>query len=187
MNVEETVAMNFKEIRDMPFEAGSSSGDYHKDLEYIKNNKRGSCTPKHYLLGLLCEKLGLSVNYLTYPFYWKDQPLPYPKNIQEIVYKLPLAYHLALSININGKIFFLDATWDPPLGKAGFYINETDGGLGNMQNAVVKTKGCVIHKSALARDSFVKKILKKRECATLNEAVFYNNELNQWLKEIRRS
>lgn len=176
----------YRRIRDFPFEMGSSRGDYSKDLRYIMENKRGSCSPKHYLLGYLCEKMGLSVVYVTYPFYWIDQPLCYPECIRHMIKDFSTVYHLAIKVYLERKYFLLDATWDSSLAKAGFPVNEIGKEVINGKVAVIPSGRPTIHKSALARDRFIKKQYERFEISK-QEKMHCNELFNKWLEGIRSS
>ena len=168
----------------MPFEVRLGKGGYHEDLTYIKACKRGSCSPKHYLLGSICEELGLQVVYLTYPFYWDELGVDYPDFIKRLAEEMPLTYHLAIEVWIGKEGFLLDATWDPPLEKMGFPVNKIGDELTNTKIAVVPCGKPVIHTSALRRDEYIKP-LKEKMAGTESEFEFYV-ALNAWLEQIRR-
>jgi len=181
--LEKKLVSIYKWVRDLPFEAKLGKRDYYEDLRYIITQKRGSCSPKHYLLGIICEKLGLSVRYLTYPFYWNDLDVPYPNSIKRLLKETLLSYHLAIKVHINREEFFLDATWDPPLGKVGFSTNLMGDELMNTRNAIVPCGKPITHVNALERDKHVKKFsIKKRNIKS--EIQFYI-AFNDWLEQIR--
>ncbi len=150
-DLESTIISTFKTIRDIPFETNLANQDFNKQLLSIMKEKRSSCSGKHYFLGLICEILEIKVEYLTYQFYWHKLSIKYPASIKKLAKKMPLTYHLAIRIHIDGSKFLLDATWDPPLKKAGFPINEIEDKLKNSQLAVESTEKPIIHESALER------------------------------------
>ena len=116
----------FLATRDMPFEVTSPGRKL--TLEETINNarvkKRGSCSSKHYLLGQDYQKLSIPVAFITCPFLWQDLKVDYPDQVRKLAEKMPIQYHLALGIITNNQLAIIDATWDLPLKKAGFLINE---------------------------------------------------------------
>lgn len=70
-------------------------------------------------LGKELKRLGIPVRYVLIKFDWNDLPIP-----KEIIKKKDDSEgcHLALKINVGNKWVFVDATWDPKLGKAGFPV-----------------------------------------------------------------
>lgn len=181
---EENLVMLYKWVRDFPFVAMSSTGNYFKDLMYIKVHQRGSCSPKHYFLGAIYESLGIPVKYLTYPFYWKDLDIDWPDSIKRLVEKMPLQYHLAIEITVDEQSFFLDATWDSPLEKVGFPVNRIGDKLTNTKNAIVPYNDPIIHQTAFERIEFKKRLLRERATKGIEDN-FYS-VLNTWLEDIRR-
>ncbi|MDD4137527.1 MAG: hypothetical protein PHT99_06500, partial [Methanoregula sp.] len=49
---------------------------------------------------------------------------------------MPVAYHLACRVRINGRWVLVDATWDRPLAKGGFPVNEYWDGYADTKCAV---------------------------------------------------
>ena len=183
MEIEDLIIRYYKSVRNMPFKIRLAEQNYYIDLTYTKNYRNGSCTTKHNYLGSLCEQLGLKIFYLTYSFYWKDLEVDWPDSIIESVQKMPLAYHLAISVQLNGEKVFLDATFDPPLKKAGFIVNEMGRKLTNTKNAVAPCKPLIVHTNALKRDSYMKKIKANKKVN--KEKIDFYTALNIWLSQIR--
>lgn len=183
---EKLVAKYYKLVSDIPFEIRLGQQNYYVDLMYTQIHKKGACTGKHYWLGFLCEQLGLRVIYLTYPFYWSELEIDWPKSLQKLVQKMPLSYHLAIGIQSNnGRKIFLDATWDSALKKAGFPVNKIGSKLVNAQNAVALHDEPVAHASALQHDEYIRK-LKAKKSIKKEEIEFYT-KLNEYLRTIRKS
>lgn len=160
--------------------------NYRKDLEYVQIHKRGSCSQKHYFLGRIYENLGLSVEYLTYPFYWYELPVAYPNFLKKLAERVPLTYHLAIRICVKKGKFFLDATWDSSLEKAGFPINKIGSELINTKIAVVPSGECIVHANALEREKFIEGINTLRGGKMSQEEVRFYTALNVWLEHIRK-
>lgn len=186
-NLEKRLAAIYKWVRDIPFEVRLDTEGHYKNLAYIKANKRGSCSQKHYFLGTIYEDLGVSVEYLTYPFYWHELPVAFPCSLKKLAKRLPLTYHLAIRICIEEKRFLLDATWDSPLEKAGFPINEMGSELTNTKIAVVPAGGCIIHANISEREKFIKTINASRGEKMSQEEIKFYIALNIWLEHIRKT
>jgi hypothetical protein len=54
----------------------------------------------------------------------------------KLVNEMPMGYHLACKAYINEKWVLVDATWDLPLKRLGFPLNESWDGVSNTLNAV---------------------------------------------------
>jgi len=117
-------------IRDIPYaRIGSLSPE-----KMLKVGK-GSCTPKHIFLAQNLEKISISSKFLIMPFYYKKLKIDYPPGNEDLINKMPIAYHVALKINFNGKWINADVTWDSKL--KGFPVNYNWNGKNNMKLAVV--------------------------------------------------
>ena len=79
----------------------------------------GGCLEKNEFLGAKLEQEGLQVKYILIDFDWKD--LPIPNHILELREDTQ-SQHLALKVKRDGKWIYVDASWDPPLRKAGFAL-----------------------------------------------------------------
>lgn len=186
-NRKETLIRIYEQTRDLPFWVNiGQAGNLNEILRDIKIHKKGSCSSKHYLLGSLCEKLGISVTYLTHPFYWQDLEVAYPNSIKGLADKMPLQYHLALKVSSNSESFILDATWDSPLEKAGFPINRIVKDLKDVKIAVVPFGECIIHKTAVERERFIKRALKGMNIDMVLWQEFFT-AFNTWLEGIRKT
>jgi hypothetical protein len=69
-------------------------------------------------------RLGVDVVYATFPFLWNDPDLRYPPELRQLATVLPVAHHLACRVRIKDRWVLVDATWDLPLKRAGFPVNE---------------------------------------------------------------
>jgi hypothetical protein len=163
----------------MPFEVKLSPVDYKRQILF---HRKGSCSPKHYFLGSVYTAMGAEVVYLTYPFFWKDLEVAYPPLLSGLTIKMPVTNHLAIKIKIGTEWFFLDATWDLPLGRVGFPVNNIDR-LRNTKNAVNPYGNPVVHRTISERINFVRVFLGT---PTASEVEFYA-ALNDWLNEVRRT
>jgi len=121
----------FEKIRDIPYAvipAINSATHYARILTVGK----GSCTPKHFLLRDMYERLGLSVLYVVYPFRWSDLEVDYPAHLRKLAEAMPVSYHLACRVEIGGKLVLVDATVDSPLKRLGLPVNGNWNGFSGM-------------------------------------------------------
>ena len=113
----------FTHIRDIPYSLEGPRADPGREMEQLLSRGRGSCGAKHYLLAEMFRRLGLNVIYATFAFSWNDPDLHYPPSLRELSACLPVIHHLACRVQIGRRWALVDATWDPPLAKAGFPVN----------------------------------------------------------------
>lgn len=73
--------------------------------------------------------------YATFAFSWNNPEIRYPPGLREIVRRLPVSHHLACRVRIGCRWVLVDATWDPPLAKAGFPVNRNWDGVADMRYA----------------------------------------------------
>jgi hypothetical protein len=146
----------FSHIRDIPYSFIVSIPDPKTSPEQLLVAGKGSCGPKHYLLAEMYRKLNLSVVFATIAFSWNDPDLRYPAELRKQVVWLPAAYHLACRVQIGCRWILVDATWDRPLGRAGFPVNDHWDGYSETRCAVKPLK-------SLVRTAF-RPILKNEPC-----------------------
>lgn len=184
MGPEESRIAVFERIRDMPYEIIADLKDpYDGPARTIKAG-RASCTPKHFLLGTMFEILDTPVQYVTYTFYWDDPDIDYPEDLRELARRAPLEYHLAIKAHIERRWVLVDATWDPPLKKAGYPVNESWDGISDTTNAV-KPLQEIVHDSAIERDDYTSRI---KEAFTEEDNVALDAfvaALNSWCRQLR--
>lgn len=176
----------FNHIRDIPYYLVPQIADPCAWAESILKLNKGSCSPKHYLLGIFFTRLGIPVKYVTYPFKWGKQPIQYPPELMELARGSPIGYHVACKARLNDKWVLVDATWDRALKKAGFSVNDPWDGLSDTLNAVVPFEE-VIHESLEARLEFV---TEKRLLYTEEEKLTYARfieKFNLWLESVRKN
>ncbi|MDP2923175.1 MAG: hypothetical protein Q8O30_05575 [Candidatus Omnitrophota bacterium] len=175
----------FEHIRDIPYAIVPELRDpYHGPDKLLKLN-RGPCQAKHYLLGRLFVRLGIPVQYATYSFGWNSSFIKYPQDLKKVVEGLPLAYHLACKAHINDKWILVDATWDLPLRKAGFRVNEKWDGVNDTMNAVVPVEE-VDHASIAERFRYeTERRSSHSEKEKANYAQFID-KFNIWLESLRK-
>ncbi len=162
----------FEWIRDMPFEVRKGEKGYLADITYILRERRGSCSPKHYLLGRIYEKMGLDVVYMIHPFLWQDQNIDFPNSLKKLSKRMPMCFHL----NISANNLLFDATWDPPLARAGFIVNE----ILSMKNGVLSCGESTIQLNKQKQAS-----AQERNQAEDDVRWEFYSQLNKWLNSLR--
>ena len=166
----------FEKIRDIPYAIVPELNDAQRYLEILTLGK-GSCTPKHFLLCSMYQQLGLSVLYAVYPFRWADVEVPYPPELRRLAEALPMSYHLACKVEIEGRLVLVDATLDRALEQMGLAVNKDWDGLLDMQ-LPMNPSG----EEELYHPSEASSLRAQPDEARL---AFYN-ALNRWLEEMRK-
>lgn len=133
----------FSHIRDIPYSLSVPMSGAETSAEKLLVAGKGSCGPKHYLLAEMFRKLNVSVVYATIAFSWNDPALHYPPGLREQAARLPIAHHLACRVQIGCRWVLVDATWDCPLAKAGFPVNDHWDGYSETRCAVKPLKSPV--------------------------------------------
>jgi hypothetical protein len=133
----------FSHIRDIPYSFVVSVQDPKTSPEQLLVAGKGSCGPKHHLLAEMYRKLNLSVVFATIAFSWNDPDLRYPPELRKEAVRLPVAYHLACRVQMGCRWILVDATWDRPLGRAGFPVNDPWDGHSETRCAVKPLKSTV--------------------------------------------
>lgn len=162
----------FSHIRDIPYAIVPEWRDSEDVERKMVTANRGWCGPKHHLLAWMFQYLGIEIRFTFIPFRWQDQNVRYPERLTELLPYIPTSTHLCCTALLNGTWQLLDATWDPPLRKAGFLVNKPWDGMSETTPAVVRFQ-------------------PKNEDATLYDVasrekrVEFVGLLNTWLEEIR--
>ncbi|MFC2017764.1 hypothetical protein ACFLTQ_00475 [Chloroflexota bacterium] len=167
----------FEGIRDIPYAVTLETQDSQKGPEEMLRSNRGSCQPKHYLLGDMFQRLGITIFYVVYGFRWDELEVDYPPHLRELSRKMPVSHHLACRARINDELMLVDATCDLPLERIGVPVNKHWDGFGSL---VIPLHPLgdedIFHTSErlpLALPSF-----------SDIESEFFMN-LNEWLEEVR--
>jgi hypothetical protein len=215
LDVTDALISVFEYIRDIPYSLAVPMTDPDTAPEQILMVGRGYCGPKHYLLGEMYRRLGYEVVYATFPFLWNDPDLLYPPALRQLATGLPVAHHLACRVRINNRWVLVDATWDLPLKRAGFPVNENWDGQADTLCAVkplqsaVRTAFCrtatsepyrdrrkqelnpcdgeQYHGDAGAHARYYGRKTSVRTPDDLGRIRQFNQEFDVWLQEIRRS
>lgn len=165
----------FEKIRDIPYATIPELADFKRYVE-ILNLGKGSCTPKHFLLCDMYQRLGMPVLYVVYPFRWDEVEIDYPPQLMSLARELPTSHHLACMVDINGKLILVDATVDPGLKKLGLHVNEEWDGV---SNTVLPINPC--GEGQIYHPSEASLMQAQRDEKSL---AFYS-ELNRWLEAVR--
>ncbi|MBN1643999.1 MAG: hypothetical protein JW856_04195 [Dehalococcoidales bacterium] len=115
----------FEKIRDIPYAVIPELVDYRRYADIFKFGK-GSCSPKHFLLGEMFQRLGLRVLFVVYPYRWDESAeilKRHSSRLREMARAMPVSHHIACMVEIDGRSVLVDATLDPPLHKAGLPVN----------------------------------------------------------------
>ncbi len=118
----------FNRIRDIPYAVIPELNHPQHYIKMLELN-RGSCTPKHFLLCTMFQKLGLPVLYVAYRYRWDEFAALYPPQLRKLAEEMPLGNHLACKVDINGKLVLVDATLDPSLAIVGLPVNQDWDGI----------------------------------------------------------
>jgi len=169
----------FSHIRDIPYSLVLPMQDGKTAPEQMLKEHRGSCTPKHCLLASMFRKLNLTVVYATFPFLWNDPDIHYPPPLRKCAAMLPIAHHLASRVQIGCRWILVDATWDRPLAKAGFPVNEYWDGYSETKCAVRPLKAAV--RTACCRTCTSEPVRGKDEAILCP----VDGEKNHWEEEDR--
>lgn len=182
---EESMVNIFDKIRDIPYYVITEHLDLEKGPQGMLEENKGSCTPKHYLLGMMYRELGVSVRYHTYSFMWRGLDVDYPEVLRDLAKKIPVTYHLACEALIGGEWVLLDATWDRGLKGTGFPVNDSWDGRSDTILAV-KPIDDFIHDDAAERDKEIKEKTAAYSLPEKLELSRFSVELNRWLEGIRK-
>ncbi len=169
----------FSHIRDIPYSLVVPVNNEKTLQEQILVTGKGSCAAKHYLLAEMFRMLNLTVVYATFPLLWNDPDIHYPPDLRKLAATLPVAHHLACRVQVGCSWILVDATWDLPLAKAGFPVNEHWDGYSATRCAVKSLKSPV--RTAFCRTS------TNEPCRGMDEAALMpvDGEKNHWDEEGR--
>lgn len=171
----------YQRIRDIPYAVIPELNDAERYVDILKLGM-GSCTPKHFLLGNMYQRLGMLVLYVVYPFRWDDFGIYYPPRLRRLAEELPTSYHLACKVDINGELVLVDATLDSALmnqsfKRFGLPVNKEWDGL---SNTLLPMNPC--GEEQLYHPSEAYLMPARRDEKPL---AFYR-ELNSWFEDVRR-
>jgi hypothetical protein len=166
----------YYQIRDIPYAVIPDLISHAQYSDMLKFN-RGSCTPKHFLLCQMYQRIGLEVWYAVYPFRWSEFEAIYPEKLSRQARDMPSGYHLACKININDNLVLVDATLDMPLQKLGLPVNE---GWDGISDTLLAIEPCGEEELYHPSEAY----LMQPRIADQKSRTFYDG-LNLWLEQIR--
>jgi len=167
----------YNSIRDIPYAIVPELIDPEKYVK-IFSAGRGSCTPKHFLLCEMYQKLGMTVLYACYPFRWDEIEIDYPPILRKLARAIPASYHVACKVEISSNLVLVDATVDPALERLGLPVTKDWDGISDTVLPIVPCGDEQLYHPCEA--SHIRPRLDGKSLA------FYK-ELNSWLAKVRRS
>lgn len=151
---DERIITLFEKVRDIPYGTIGS----RNPLE-VFNKNMGTCSGKHALLKGLYLELGIEVKDFIVMHTFNNLAIEYPRNLKELLAQSTvLDPHNFLKIKRNNEWITVDVTWDQPLKKLGFPINENWDGSSNLsilvaaKNEIFQTDDIVNFKRTLLED-----------------------------------
>ena len=182
---EDAAVSVFNYVRDIPYYIDLEHFDLQKGPCEMLLSDRGSCFPKHYLLGAMLDELEFEVAYHLYPFNWKDQELGMPEEVMYHAMKIPETCHIACKMFVEEKWIIVDATWSTAFSGLGFRVNDSWDGKKNLELAVIPSNelraGDAEHAEKIVKDMFVSYTLGERL-----ELSRFTIEFNKWMKRTER-
>lgn len=175
-DISQAITTIYKNIRDIPYAVIPELNNIERYTEILTYGK-GSCMPKHLLLGRMYERLGLEVLYAVFPFRWDQKEIEYPPHLRELAEKLPSASHLACRVDIKGSLVLVDATLDPALGKLGLPVNQTWDGVSDTLLPIKPVGEEQLYHSS--------EVPLTQTGYPNEQAMEFYNGLNKWLDEVR--
>jgi hypothetical protein len=166
----------FNRIRDIPYAVIPEINDA-KNYTRILLLNRGSCTPKHFLLCSMFQKLGLQVLYVIYRYNWSEFEEIFPPALRKLARKMPQCYHLACKVDIDGRLVLVDATLDPALARVGLPVNQAWDGASETILPISPTSDEEVY------DPTEAKFVQERQMNNVSRT-FYNG-LNAWMELLR--
>jgi hypothetical protein len=176
----------FDHIRDIPYAVIPEIRNPVDGPQGLLKGMKGSCTPKHFLLGRMFEMLQIPIKHVTYPFSWNAKSVAYPPELRKLAEALPIEYHLACKARIENKWVVVDATWDRPLARVGFPVNESWDGVNDTKLAVDALDE-IVHENVQERVNFVQARKSSWTADDNNRTDRFISALNNWLETVRRS
>lgn len=167
----------YYKLRDIPYAVIPELNDSKQYTQILALDK-GSCTPKHFLLCNMYQRIGLEVLYAVYPFRWDEFAFLYPPELRRLAKAMPIGYHLACKVDINGRFILVDATLDPALQKIGLPVNrEWDG----IKDTLLAVNPCGEEQLYHPSEAYTLQpvIIDEKSLAFING-------LNSWLEELRK-
>lgn len=162
-----------EKVRDIPYGVIGS-----REPQTVYENHKGTCSGKHGLLKELYHELGIQTQDYIAMHRFKDLSVSYPQSLKIILERSNiLDPHNFFKIQINRRWILVDITWDKPLKRLGFTVNENWDGKTDMQITVKPFE-------IIQTDNSLK--IKEEKLSTLSISVqedrkLFLKELSSWL------
>jgi len=166
----------YEKIRDIPYAVIPRLIDAERYVEILELGK-GSCTPKHFLLGNMYQRLGMLVLYVVYPYRWDEAEFDYPPRLRKLAEGLPTSHHLACKVEIDGKLVLVDATLDSALKKTGLSVNNDWDGV---SDTLLPMNPCGEEQLYHPSEAYL------MQAQYDEKSLAFYNELNSFFEEARR-
>jgi len=174
----------FDHIRDIPYAVIPEIRNPVDGPQGLLEGMKGSCTPKHFLLGRMFEMLRIPIKYVSYPFSWNVKSVAYPLELRKLAEVLPIEYHLACKARIESKWAVVDATWDRPLARVGFPVNDSWDGVNDTKLAVDALDE-IVHENVEERVNFVQARKASWTADDNGRTDHFISALNKWMENVR--
>ena len=174
----------FEKIREIPYALVPGLIDAERGPAGLLTLMKGSCSPRHFLLGSMFERLALPVRYVTIPFSWNIPALLYPPEVRALTLNTPLECHVACRAFIGEKWILIDATWPLCLKPHGFPVNETWDGESDTKPAVPASRE-IVHQSAEKCVDYQKKEQESLGAEERLKMTQLYGALNKWLVSLQ--
>lgn len=111
----------FEKVRDIPYGVIGS-----RDPEQVYLRNMGTCSGKHLLFFELAAALGFEVRHFVRYHSFREFPVKLPPHLLKMLdEKDILDYHNFVRVLVDGRWLTIDLTWDMPLKKYGFPVQES--------------------------------------------------------------
>lgn len=177
--LDKKIIVLFEKVRDIPY--GSIGSRNPKD---VYENNKGTCSGKHELLKGLYEELGIKVKDFVVEHSFNDLKVKFPDEIKEILKRNEiLDVHNILKIFNNGKWAIVDATWDKPLKKLGFIVNDSWDVKSDMEICVVSRQIKEVENPI----KFKEQKLEELPASIKENRKLFLKRLTEWLDNLRQN
>lgn len=177
--LDKKIIILFEKVRGIPY---GSIGSRNPKNVYEKN--KGTCSGKHELLKELYRELGIQVKDFVVKHSFNDLRVEFPNEIKEILDKNEIVdFHNFLKIFIKNKWVIVDATWDKPLRKLGFIVNENWYGKSDMKICVIPREIMEVKNPINFKEEKLEELPKE---AQENRKRFLK-KLTEWLDRLRQN
>jgi len=167
----------FEKVRDLPFRYPSS-----RDPVEVLQQRAGSSSGKHYLLGELLRRQGTPVRHVICSHRFNDSDLPFPEEMQTLLRKNEIVdLHDYLQIQVEGRWIDVDATWGRNLREYGFPVTEDwDGRSSMIVSFATEEHELVAGDPAKAKEEMLSKLTPRQR--KLRDQFLI--ALSSWIEEI---